>query len=70
MTHMLTFDGFLSAELYEDQETENTFTCAYKLRDMEAMQQYLDGPAKEMRADGINRFGDKMTAARRILRLL
>ena len=67
MEAMLGFDGFLYADLLVNTENENEFTCHYGLRDMAAMNAYLSGPAKDMRADGVKRFGDKMQATRRIL---
>lgn len=67
MEEMLEFDGFLSAEMFVDSENGDEFTCHYRLRDMAAMEAYLAGPAKEMRADGVRRFGDKISARRRIL---
>ncbi len=67
MDEMLTFDGFRSADLYFNSENENEVTCHYRLRDMAAMETYLAGPAQRMRADGVKRFGDKMSARRRIL---
>lgn len=68
MNAMLAIDGFSGAELFIDAEDENQFVCHYRLQDMTAMDAYLAGPAKEMRADGVNRFGDKFSASRRILR--
>jgi len=69
MDKMLTFDGFDAAEVFVNSEDENEITCHYRLRGIAAMQAYLAGPAREMRADGVNRFGDKMSATRRILRI-
>ena len=67
MRAMLRINGFLSADLYADPENPDVFTCCYRLRDESSMKAYLDGPAAEMRADGIRRFGDKISAKRRIL---
>jgi len=66
---LLTFDGFLSGEAFVNTENPCEVTSVYRLRDMAAMQAYLDGPAARMRADGVKRFGDKMSAKRRILNL-
>ena len=68
MDAMLAIDGFASADLFIDTEDENQLVCHYRLRDAAAMDAYLAGPAKEMRADGVNRFGDKFSASRRIMR--
>ena len=67
MDEMLTFDGFQSADMFFNSENENEITCHYRLRDRAAMDAYLAGPAKEMRADGVKRFGDQISAKRRIL---
>ncbi len=64
---MLAHDGFCAAKLYFNTENENEFTCHYVLENMAAMRAYLAGPAKDMRADGIRRFGDRFSARRRIL---
>jgi hypothetical protein len=70
MREMLGFDGFLSAELHHDLEDECTFTAHYRLGDNGAMDAYLAGPAAAMRAEGVKRFGDSITARRRILRAM
>ncbi|GJL93817.1 MAG: hypothetical protein DHS20C05_02220 [Hyphococcus sp.] len=67
MDEMKTIDGFTSATLFNNSENENELTCHYGLTDMAAMEAYLNGAAKDMRADGIKRFGDKFIAKRRIL---
>lgn len=67
MHEMLAFDGFLSADLYQDAENDCVFTCCYRLRDRAAMEAYLAGPAAAMRADGVKRFGDRISARRRVL---
>ncbi len=67
MDEMLTFDGFQSAALFFNSENKNEITCHYRLRDRAAMEAYLAGPALEMRADGVRRFGDRISAKRRIL---
>ena len=67
MQHMLSLDGFVSAEMFINTENPNEIVCAYRLKDMDAMRAYLAGPAKDMRADGVNRFGDQFSATRRIL---
>ena len=48
MEEMLTFDGFLSADLHFNSEDKNEITCHYRLRDRTAMDAYLEGPAKAM----------------------
>lgn len=70
MEAMLTFEGFQSAEMFANTENAHEITCLYRLRDMTAMENYLSGPADAMRADGVKRFGDKISARRRILTTL
>jgi quinol monooxygenase YgiN len=65
--HMLALDGFLSGDAFVDSENPNEIICHYRLRDMTAMTAYLEGMAMEMRKDGLERFGDKFSARRRIL---
>lgn len=67
---ILAFDGFLGADIFVDSDDPLLVTSAYRLRDAEAMQAYLDGPAARMRAEGLARFGGKMSAKRRVLRRL
>jgi hypothetical protein len=75
MKQMLTFDGFLEAHLFSlDQNSLNNsqdgwylYTVQYKLRDIKCLESYLNEHASEMRQDGLNRFGDKFKASRRIL---
>lgn len=67
MAHMLAFDGFEAAELFFNTENDCEITCHYRLRDRAAMNAYLEGPSQAMRADGVKRFGEKISARRRIL---
>lgn len=67
MDQMLTYDGFISVDMFVNKDDETEITCHYRLRDMASMNAYLSGPAQEMRADGIRRFGEKISAKRRIL---
>ncbi len=67
MAEMTAFDGFQSADLFINTENKDELTCHYRLRDRDAMNAYLAGPAQAMRADGVKNFGDKFSASRRIL---
>lgn len=67
MAQMLKHDGFVGAALFTDGDAPDSFTCHYDLVDMDAMNAYLAGPAKAMRADGVARFGERFRAVRRIL---
>ena len=67
VAEMLGFDGFLSAEIAVNAEDECEITSLYQLESRAAIAAYLAGPAQRMRADGAARFGDKISARRRIL---
>ena len=71
---VLKFEGFLSAELFEEQtggvEKNNSgkWTIHYHVRDLECLENYFDQHAAKMRKDGLDRFGDKFSATRRVLK--
>ena len=71
---MLSFEGFLKADLYEDLEQALndeyvSITASYQVDSQENLQNYLSTKANHMREDGIKRFGGKFQANRRILKL-
>lgn len=70
---MLAQPGFLSAQVLKELEpAEDGWqrrTVSYRLRDRQALDDYLAGPAEAMRADGRRRFGTAMRARRRLFRL-
>lgn len=71
---MLTFKGFLQAELHEEKENNTDpnvrqLTAIYHVDTQENLQNYFSSMAQTMREDGIKRFGNKFTAQRRILKL-
>ena len=64
--------GFVGAEVYERREPpaadgELVLCTQYRLRDAEALADYLHEHAPRLRADGIARFGDRFRAERRVL---
>ncbi|MCB0288028.1 MAG: DUF4286 family protein [Calditrichaeota bacterium] len=69
---MLQFDGFESAEWFEREGEGNEkiacWTVHYHLRSMADLEHYFEHHAARMRSDGKNKFGDRFTANRRILR--
>ncbi|WP_297832937.1 DUF4286 family protein [Thermomonas sp.] len=72
VAQMLALPGFLSAQVYEVVDPPSpsgriALCCQYRLRDADALQAYFDNHAAIMRADGIARFGDRFSAARRVL---
>jgi len=73
---MLKFEGFLSAELFtrkpedeglDKQDERKLFTMQYRLKDRKALDNYLTNHAPTMRQEGIQLFGNKFSATRRIL---
>lgn len=72
---MLALPGFTGARLMEtvqDQAdaAETIFCTQYELADQAALDEYLRLHSARMRADGINRFGDRFRSTRRVLREL
>lgn len=68
---MLELPGFLKAETFEledDDEERARRVTHYYLESEEDLEQYLAGPANEMRQSGIDRFVDQFEASRRVLR--
>ncbi|MDX1532483.1 MAG: DUF4286 family protein [Rhodothermales bacterium] len=69
---MLTFDGFEAAEWLEDAEAEGParrWTVQYRVRSPEHLRRYFDAHAERMRGEGVERFGGRFSATRRILRM-
>lgn len=80
ITEMLTFPGFLSAQLvqpddttppsHETSQVQVKRTVIYTLASQEALQSYFDTHAARMRADGVAKFGGRFSAVRRISNVL
>jgi hypothetical protein len=67
---MLQFEGFRSAEIFEDPAAPAgriRRIVQYRLRDRTALDDYLATHAPRMRAQGVARFGNRFTAERRVL---
>lgn len=68
---MLQFEGFVKAHWYErDQESDAGTICwttHYQVDSRKLLEDYFENHASDMRADGVNRFGELFTASRRIL---
>jgi len=68
---MLKFDGFLKAELglVDDPKLDvaKQIRVSYIINSMNHLQNYLKNNAAKMRESGANRFGNKFSAARRII---
>lgn len=75
---MLKFKGFQSAHWYfrkpEDEGSENTnktlWSIHYLVEDRKSLDNYFDNHAEKMRKEGIEKFGNKFSASRRVLNLL
>ncbi len=74
VAEMLTIPGFLSAEIsridpQEDQPDDWPRRCIrYRVASQEVFDDYLQNHAPRMRALGVEKFGDRFRASRRILR--
>ena len=69
---MLALPGFISARIYTvepDQENPGTLgrVVHYQLENRQAFDDYLNTHAERMRNEGLSRFGNRVTASRRIL---
>lgn len=71
VAEMLALPGFQSARILSPDrqpgDEQITRTTQYELDDRAALDRYLDTDAERMRADGVERFGDRFSASRRIL---
>ena len=66
---ILILPGFIKALLVKDKNASNQVSVQYHLESEASLDNYLKNFAPLMRADGINKFKDKFTASRRILKL-
>ncbi len=67
---MLALPGFLSAEILSDEGTARgrvSRVVQYRLRDQAALDDYLRDHAPRLRAQGVERFGNRYSAERRVL---
>ena len=74
MDVMLECSGFQAAARWVRLDPPDTdvpsvwWTVHYEVESMEALQAYFDGPAAQMRGDGLARFGGRFEATRRVLK--
>ena len=72
VARMLALPGFLGADLFEDATSPATvdpaFAVRYRLQDAAALERYLREFAPAMRDEGLQRFGSRFFAQRRVLR--
>ena len=66
---MVNLRGFMEAQWFEVTSTSNTveWCVQYRLESQEAYEHYITNEAPKMRGDGLQRFGDRFEATRRLL---
>lgn len=70
---ILELEGFMSALILESRAATHhhrSLVVHYRIESEEALNAYFEGPARRIRTDGAERFGDQATASRRVLRVL
>ncbi|KAL6069477.1 hypothetical protein QOT17_007502 [Balamuthia mandrillaris] len=71
MEQVIACKGFEGAELFQEETTEaaerSSFVVQYRVSSREALQEYFDQHAPALRQQGLDMFGDKFSATRRIL---
>lgn len=69
---ILMFDGFQKAEIglieHHADQAKMTIRVSYTIASYGHLQAYLTQHAAKMRADAVNKFGDKFIASRRIIK--
>lgn len=72
IAEILALPGFLDAQCFDVQQDAGTDTFAicmqYRLESQAALDDYLAQHAPRLRADGIEKFGNRFTASRRVLK--
>ena len=72
MAELVSLDGFEAANLYRVEAEQETaaihYTVQYQVKSREALQRYFQEHAPRLRQEGLERFGDKFQATRRIYR--
>ena len=70
MAELVSLDGFEAANLYRveaEQETATIhYTVQYQVKSREALECYFQEHAPRLRQEGLERFGDRFQATRRI----
>lgn len=70
ISEILAIDGFINADRYDATDVDGEqreHVIHYRLRDRASLRTYFQLHAERMRADGLQRFGGRFTATRRIL---
>ncbi len=63
-------DARLCKILMQDESDGETYTAQYFCKSMSEYNSYIDNHAEEMRAKGMERFGDKFVAFRTIMEII
>lgn len=67
---MLRFPGFIQASIFKEEQAEvleqPRLTVQYHLESRRDLERYFTEFASKMREEGLQRFGDKFSATRRI----
>jgi hypothetical protein len=74
VARIVALDGFLGASWFEveaagESDGRVRWCVQYRLRDRAALQRYFDRHAARFRAEGLERFGGRFEATRRVLAL-
>lgn len=69
IAEILHLDGFTGATWYalDPEGGRQHWSIHYRLKDWKSLQAYLDKHAEAMRQDGLDRFGGRFSADRRVL---
>lgn len=69
---MVQFNGFIEAKILEEVESKEhkKITVSYLLDSQKSLDVYLKHHAPEMRQDGIDKFGSKFSATRRVFEIV
>ena len=73
VARVLALPGFIDAVIEAEQRQVGqpaSYCVRYRLENAEALKQYLKTHAATMRQEGIDQFGDRFRASRRILDVL
>jgi len=71
VAEIVALPGFIDAQCFDVQQEQGAETVAicmqYRLESLAALDDYLARHAPRLRADGLDRFGDRFKANRRVL---
>ncbi|MGH8108944.1 MAG: DUF4286 family protein [Arenimonas sp.] len=70
VAEILALPGFLDAQVFDVQQDAGkdlAICMQYRLESQTALDNYLEQHAPRLRADGVEKFGNRFTASRRVL---